>query len=216
MSTYVGAAREGHGLLDRYYTVYLIVIVLALWALASYDFNLLVLTFPDIATSLILSATIVGLLAFGRDGRVVRTLGRGLRFTNGIACGPDGRLYVAETLSGEIFAYDLREPAPRRERFGNCLLSGDDRPLFKGPDWITFGADGQLYCTVYNQGVATVLDRDGRLADRVALAGQRPTNIAFRRNGNEAVVTEVLRGAVEIFATPCAGLPLFYPAGLAD
>jgi gluconolactonase len=36
-------------------------------------------------------------------------LDRGLRYTNGIAFGPDGRLYVAETLSGDIFAYDLGE-----------------------------------------------------------------------------------------------------------
>ena len=44
-----------------------------------------------------------------RESRVLRVLDRGLRYTNGIAFGPDGRLYVAETLSGDIFAYDLGE-----------------------------------------------------------------------------------------------------------
>jgi MFS family permease len=49
---------------DRRYVVYLVVIALAGWSLASYDFNLLVLTIPDIATDLNLSSSAVGLLGF--------------------------------------------------------------------------------------------------------------------------------------------------------
>lgn len=46
------------------YTIYLVIIALAGWALASYDTNLLVLTMPDISKSLHLSSTLVGLLGF--------------------------------------------------------------------------------------------------------------------------------------------------------
>ena len=148
-----------------------------------------------------------------RAGAVLRILDRGIRFTNGIAFGPDSRLYVAETLSGKIFAYDLTESSPLRQSFGNCLLP-DDRPVFKGPDGIKFGADGRLYCTVYGQGVVTVLDRSGKLVDRLPTQGPKPTNIAFRRQGAEALVTEVSAGRVEILAMPCVGMPLFYPRGL--
>lgn len=49
---------------DQRYTTYLIIVALAGWALASYDFNLLVLTFPNIAADLHLSASLVGLLGF--------------------------------------------------------------------------------------------------------------------------------------------------------
>jgi len=49
---------------DRRYTIYLVIVALAGWALASYDFNLLVLTFPNIAADLHLSASLVGLLGF--------------------------------------------------------------------------------------------------------------------------------------------------------
>ncbi len=49
---------------ERHYTTYLVIIALAGWALASYDFNLLVLTLPDIAKSLHLSSSLVGLLGF--------------------------------------------------------------------------------------------------------------------------------------------------------
>lgn len=64
MSASTGATGASRGFIDRYYTVYLILIALAGWALASYDFNLLVLTLPDIAKSLKLSATLVGFLGF--------------------------------------------------------------------------------------------------------------------------------------------------------
>jgi MFS family permease len=49
---------------DRRYLVYLIVIAVAGWALASYDFNLLVVALPTISKSLNMSQTQVGLLAF--------------------------------------------------------------------------------------------------------------------------------------------------------
>jgi MFS family permease len=49
---------------DDRYTIYLIGIALAGLALASYDYNLLVLAIPDIAQDLDLSATLVGSLVF--------------------------------------------------------------------------------------------------------------------------------------------------------
>ncbi|MBO0874028.1 MAG: MFS transporter, partial [Pseudonocardia sp.] len=49
---------------DRRYVVYLVLIALGGWSLASYDFNLLVLTLPDIAKDMDLSDTFVGLLGF--------------------------------------------------------------------------------------------------------------------------------------------------------
>ena len=49
---------------NRRYTVYLIIVALAGWSLASYDLNLLVLTVPDVAQELNLSGTLVGSLIF--------------------------------------------------------------------------------------------------------------------------------------------------------
>jgi MFS family permease len=49
---------------DRRYVAYLIIIAVAGWALASYDFNLLVVALPTIAKSLNMSQTQVGLLGF--------------------------------------------------------------------------------------------------------------------------------------------------------
>jgi len=49
---------------DRRYVIYLIIIAVAGWSLASYDTNLLVLTLPDIKKDFGLSPTLVGLLGF--------------------------------------------------------------------------------------------------------------------------------------------------------
>jgi gluconolactonase len=143
-------------------------------------------------------------------GKVDRVVDRGIRFANGIAFGPDDRLYANASFTGEVYSYDLSDRMPKRSVFGN-VLQPDDRPVFKGPDGMKFGEDGRLYCTVYNQGNVTVLDRRGNVADRLALDGEAPTNIAFSRDGTKLLVTEVSRGQVEALAAPCPGLSLHYP-----
>ncbi|MCB8875257.1 MFS transporter [Acidisoma silvae] len=50
--------------LGKRYIVYLVLVALAGWALASYDVNLLVLALPDIAKSLHISETGIGILGF--------------------------------------------------------------------------------------------------------------------------------------------------------
>ncbi len=143
--------------------------------------------------------------------KVVRTIDRKIRFTNGIAFGPDNRLYANASFTGEVYSYDVfGAAAPERVLFGN-VLQPDDRPVFKGPDGMKFGVDGRLYCTVYNQRNVTVLDRSGAVAQRLMLDGAEPTNCAFSLDGKWLMVTEVGKGQVERLVAPCAGLPLHYP-----
>ncbi len=56
--------RRGEARADRRYAVYLIIVALAGWTLASYDLNLLTLTLPNISHDFGLSKTQVGLLGF--------------------------------------------------------------------------------------------------------------------------------------------------------
>jgi MFS family permease len=49
---------------DRRYVIFLVIIALSGWTLASYDFNLLVVALPDISKDLHLTASFVGLLGF--------------------------------------------------------------------------------------------------------------------------------------------------------
>ncbi len=146
-----------------------------------------------------------------KAGRTVRRIDSAIRFANGIAFDAAGRLYANASFTGDVYCYDIFGAGPpRREVFGN-VLQPDDRPVFKGPDGMKFGADGRLYCTVYNQGNVTVLDSDGRVADRLVLDGEQPTNLAFAAEGTTLMVTEVSRGQVEAVPVHCAGLALHRP-----
>lgn len=162
-----------------------------------------------------------GFMDLAWDGRVyqinpktmtiVRLLDSKIRFTNGIAFGPDNVLYANASFTGEIYRYDVfGAKEPKRELFGN-VLQPDNQTGFKGPDGMKFGLDGRLYCAVYGQQNVTVLDKDGKVADRLKLDGACPTNLAFARKGQKILVTEVSKGQVESIDVPCDGVPLFYP-----
>ena len=150
-----------------------------------------------------------------RNGHVLRLLDSGLRFPNGIALDANGRLYVTETITGNIYRYDLASSAtPERAMFGNVIDGSPDG--FVGPDGMAFGDDGRLYCAVFGQGNVTVLDRDGSVADRIPTCGSRPTNIAFCEGPTGgAVVTASDAGCLEWLGLPCRGRPLYRPRLLA-
>jgi gluconolactonase len=154
------------------------------------------------------------------DGRVYRIdpkngsvtlLDRGIRFTNGIAFGADGLLYVNETITGNIYRYRAAEgSAPgRRECFGNVIRS-DAPPGWKGPDGMAFDERGLLYVAVFGQGDVTVLGLAGEVVKRIPTNGIMPTNIAFALPGERRIhVTEYQYGHMETFAVESDGLPLW-------
>jgi gluconolactonase len=160
------------------------------------------------------------------DGRVYRIdvatgkvekLDSGIKFTNGIAFGPDRRLYVNETLTGNIYRYEAApgEPARRRVLFGN-VIRPDAPPGWKGPDGMAFSRDGKLYVAVFGQRDITVLDTEGKVSERIATAGILPTNLAFALPGHQRIhITEYELGQMEVADVPADGLPLFTgePAG---
>jgi gluconolactonase len=154
------------------------------------------------------------------DGRVyrvdpatgtVRTLDRGIRFTNGLAFDAVGDLFVNETMTGMVFRYRLSRGSSERENFANVLDPGVPT-RYRGPDGMAFDVEGRLYCTVYGQGDVTVLDPDGTVARRIPTDGPCPTNVAFGPDGESRIyVTEVGHGSLEVHDVPAPGLPLHVP-----
>ncbi len=154
------------------------------------------------------------------DGRVYRVeprtgsvslIDRGVKFTNGIAFGPDDRLYVNETLTGNIYSYGWRDGkiVSPRELYGN-VIRPDAPPGWKGPDGMAFDERGHLYVAVFGQGDVTVLGLDGKVVKRIATQGMLPTNLAFALPGSHCInVTEYERAQVEIFPVDCDGLRLW-------
>ena len=142
-----------------------------------------------------------------RNGRVISKIVSGVKFTNGIAFGPDGALYYNETLTGVIYRVDDKD---RSEPYANVLRSTDPMQ-FRGPDGMAFADDGALYCTVLGEGHICVIAPDGDIEVRCATNGNYPTNVAFDLKKQLLYVTEVQNGAVETIATTRSGLPLHMP-----
>lgn len=140
-----------------------------------------------------------------------RAIDQGFRFTNGIAFGPEGDLYINEMITGDIFRYSVTNGKVTGGgiHFTN-VLAPDWHGGFRGPDGMCFSADGRLWCTVYGEGVVAVISPDGAVTDRIATLGNAPTNVAFGAGGETRIyVTEHELGQIEVFDVDAKGLPLF-------
>jgi gluconolactonase len=158
---------------------------------------------------------------FDPRSREAWLLDDGYRFTNGIAFGPDGLLYVNETMSGNVYRYRLRDGRVDggRELFANVLDPEATTPGLRGPDGMAFSEDGRLWVTVFGQGDVTVLAPDGTVHERLKLVGRAPTNIAFGERGEGRIyVVEDELGQIEAYDVGIDGLPLHSgpPEGGAD
>lgn len=154
------------------------------------------------------------------DGRLVRFepasgqasfLDRGFQFTNGIAFGPDGLLYVNETFTANVYRYAVAGGAVsgERELFANVLDPDFAGAGMRGPDGMAFSEDGCLWVAVFNQGDVTVVHPDGSLDRRIELPGNNPTNVAFGPAGETRIyITEGDRGTLEARDVGVGGLPL--------
>lgn len=135
----------------------------------------------------------------------------GYRFTNGIAFGPDGMLYVNETITGGVFRYPVKADGTLgpREDFGNVFDPAWTESGLRGPDGMAFSTDGRLFIAVFGQGDVTVLGPDGAVVDRMALEGRAPTNVAFGKPGEQRLyVVEDEHGTIEVYDVGVDGLPL--------
>ena len=83
------------------------------------------------------------------------TAGSGLHTANGVAFGPDGRLYVASVLGESIFALDVATGA----------VTVEVGPFAGEADDLLFTPDGALIWTALMEGAVRRRDRDGSLSD---------------------------------------------------
>lgn len=143
--------------------------------------------------------------------RAVETIDRGIRFTNGLAFGPDQNFYFAETLTGTIYRYEWKNGgiSGAREVFGN-VWDPEVEAEIRGPDGMKFAANGQLFVAVFGQGDVTVLNPDGSVDRRIKTSGMCPTNLVFGKDGEQSIyVTEAETGTVQKFHVGTDGYPLF-------
>ncbi|TVR11333.1 MAG: SMP-30/gluconolactonase/LRE family protein, partial [Salinarimonadaceae bacterium] len=147
------------------------------------------------------------------DGSMIRREIFPMVQPNGIGLSPDeDRLYVAETVTGRVWAFDLKEPGsivrnPFPSPNGGKLLAG--LPGFQLFDSLALDADGNVcVATMFNPGI-TVISPDGEVLDHIYTGDNFTTNICFGGPDlRTAYITLSSRGEVVVMEWPRPGLPL--------
>ena len=109
--------------------------------------------------------------------------GSGFHTANGVAFGPDGRLFVASVAGESIFALDL----------GTGLVETIVGPPSGEADDLAFSPNGDMIWTAFLEGIVRMKGVDGQIKD---LASGLPgvNSIAFTRDGKRLFVGQVFMG----------------------
>ena len=149
------------------------------------------------------------------DGSLVEEVVYPMLTPNGIGLSPDGkRLYVAETQTGRVWAFDVEAPGKVRKLpfpspNGGTLLAG--LPGFQLFDSLAVDSQGNVcVATLFNGGI-TVISPDGSQVRHVPMPDTYTTNLCFGGPGlSTAYGTLSLTGRLVAIDWPCAGAKLNY------
>ena len=149
------------------------------------------------------------------DGSLIREVAYPLMTPNGIGLSPDGkRLYVAETATGRLWAYDIAAPGEIRPRpfpspNGATLVAG--LPGYQLFDSLAVDSAGNIcVATLFNGGI-TVIAPDGKSIEHVPMPDIYTTNICFGGPAlRTAFITLSSSGRLVAMDWPRPGLALNY------
>ncbi|HUN51402.1 MAG TPA: SMP-30/gluconolactonase/LRE family protein [Candidatus Sulfotelmatobacter sp.] len=149
------------------------------------------------------------------DGSLIREVAYPLMTPNGIGLSPDGkRLYVAETATGRLWAYDIAAPGeigprPFPSPNGATLVAG--LPGYQLFDSLAVDSAGNIcVATLFNGGI-TVIAPDGKSIEHVPMPDIYTTNICFGGPAlRTAFVTLSSSGRLVAMDWPRPGLALNY------
>ena len=127
-------------------------------------------------------------------------------FPNGIGISDDGRtLLVAETVSGIVWAHEIKSPGRLGERREYAHL-----PEGHLPDGFAFDAAGNLLVCGHFGGAISVFDAAGKRIDSIGPLDERVTNVAFGGpDFSTLYITESHFKRVSTFAWHTPGMKLF-------
>jgi gluconolactonase len=148
------------------------------------------------------------------DGSLIREAIFPLDAPNGIGLSPDGkRLYVAETFTGRLFAWDLSAPGevvrdPRSPHGGRLVVGLAGMQLF---DSLAVDVEGNVCVATLVKGAITIVSPDGSSVEQVALPDPFTTNICFGGDGlRRAYITLSSAGRLVGVPWKTAGLRLAF------
>lgn len=147
------------------------------------------------------------------DGSQCREMAFPMTTPNGLGLSPDEkRLYVAETATARIWAFDLDGPGRiRRANFpsahGGTLLFTSTR--YCAFDSLAVDGDGNLCVGALIDGSVMVISPRGELLERIPMPDRHPTNVCFGGAGlRTAYVTLASTGKLVAIDWPRPGLAL--------
>jgi gluconolactonase len=135
---------------------------------------------------------------------------------NGVGLSPDGScVYVAETLTGRVWEWELTGPGEIRPRATSLGIRHGGRCLAATPyslDSLAVEAGGNLVVGALGDGLC-VISPEGVVEEMVGFPGDVATNVCFRGpKMNQAVVTLSGSGRLVEIDWPRAGLELAFSA----
>jgi gluconolactonase len=148
------------------------------------------------------------------DGSMIREAIYPLDAPNGVGLSPDGtRLYVAETYTGRLYAWDLAAPGEvvmnPMGPAGSSLLAG--LPGLQLLDSLGVEAGGNVVVATLANGGLTVFAPDGTVVEHVPTGDPITTNVCFAgAERTTAYVTLSGTGRLVALDWPRPGLPLAY------
>jgi gluconolactonase len=157
-----------------------------------------------------------GFVCYARaDGSACREVIRALVTPNGIGLSPDGtRLYVAETIPGRVWWWEITGPGQVRiERTGTAnrghLLVGV--PGYQEFDSLAVDSAGYVCVATLHHGGITVIAPDGSSVEHVPMPDPVTTNLCFGgADLRTAYITLSQTGRLVSLPWPRPGLALHY------
>lgn len=147
------------------------------------------------------------------DGSLIREIVFPIVTPNGIGLSPDGAtLYVAETETARLWAFDLDGPGEiRRHPFpsphGGRLIAG--LAGYSRFDSLAVDAEGNICVATLVTGAITVITPKGDILRSVPMPERWPTNLCFGGPDlKTAYITLSMTGKLVSMPWPTAGLPL--------
>jgi len=159
-----------------------------------------------------------GLYYAAADGSRIVEVAFLLIMPNGVGLSPDGTVvYVAETETGRLWAFDLVEPG--RAAFHGGMAPHGGRlvcglPGYQRLDSLAVDADGNIHVATLSTGCVTVISPGGTVIEQEMTGDPVTTNVCF---GGDDLKTRYVtlsgKGLLVRQRTAIAGLPLaFEPA----
>ncbi len=125
----------------------------------------------------------VGVFYAKADGSHIEEVIFPLENPNGVGLSPDGkRLYVAETYTAKMWAYDLGAPGQLLRAEGMTMAGGHFLYGAGGYSWfdsLAVEAGGNICVATIGIGLISVISPEGQLVDQVTTGDPFTTNICF-------------------------------------